>query len=170
MIALIEFECNTSVPIHTSIREKIIQAIRSTLYNDIDNSAMLVGLYELSENIRNTTAVYCKQLEVLIHSSIETTEPRHVTLTAGIRITLEKLTVAGYHKRPRLGSYKSRSTLPSLSWVRKKNQSTSLYPICLTFALELSLHLCLYFPSDLYRPVSPTEAVYEFLILCMCAT
>lgn len=59
MIALIESEYNTSVAIHTSIREKITQPIVSTLYNDIDNSAILVGLYELSENICNTTAVCC---------------------------------------------------------------------------------------------------------------
>lgn len=53
---------------------------------------------------------------------------------------------------------------------QKKKQSTSLYPICLTFVLELSLHLRLDFPSDLFGLVSPTEAVYEFPILCMCAT
>lgn len=78
----------------------------------MDNSAMLVGLYELSENIRNTTAVCFKPLEVLIHSSIETTEPQHVTLTAWIRISLEKLTVAGYQK--------------VLAWVLIRNESS--YP------------------------------------------
>lgn len=166
MIALIESECNTSVPIHTSIREKIIQPIGSTLYTDIDNSAMLVGLYELSENIRNTTALCCKQLEVLIHSSIETAEPRHVTLTAGIRISLEKLTDAGYHKRPRLGSYKKRRFISTFKTAShrpchgsEKKQSTFLYPICLTFVLELSLKLRLGFPSDFLRLVSPTEVV-----------
>jgi hypothetical protein len=138
---------------------------------------MLVGLYELSENIRNTTAVCFKPLEVLIHSSIETTEPQHVTLTAWIRISLEKLTVAGYQKRPRLGSYKKRRFISTFKTAHycpchgseKKEQSTSFYPICLTFVSELSLHLGLDIPSDLFRLVFLTEAVYEFLILCMCA-
>jgi hypothetical protein len=52
---------------------------------------------------------------------------------------------------------------------QKKKQTTSLYPICLTFVLELSLHLRLDFPSDLFRLVFPTEAVYEFLILFVCS-
>ena len=103
MIALIEFERNISVPLHTSIRQKITQPIEHSLYTDIDNSAMLVGLYELSENIRNTTAVCFKQLQVFIHSSTETAQPQHAPLTAWIRISLEKLTVAGYQKLPRLG-------------------------------------------------------------------
>jgi hypothetical protein len=70
---LIESEFNTSVPIDTSIREKVTQPIGSTFYPDINNSAMLVGLYELSENIPNATAVCFRQLEVFIHSSTETT-------------------------------------------------------------------------------------------------
>jgi hypothetical protein len=226
---------------------------------------MLVGLYELSENIRNTTAVCFKQLEVFNHSSIETTEPQHVTLTtepqhvtlttepqqvtlttepqhvtlttepqhvtlttepqqvtltiepqhvtlttepqqvtlttepqhvtlttepqhvtlttepqhvtltAWIRISLQILIVAGTKNvlawaLIRIeGSYplsKQHVTLPVMG---REETSKPLYPICLTFFSELSLHLRLDFPSDLFRLVFPTEAVYEFLILCLCA-
>lgn len=79
---------------------------------------MLVGLYELSENISNTTAVCLKQLEVFIHSSIETTESQHITLIAWIRISLEKLTVAGYQKRPGPGSYKNRRFISTFKTAR----------------------------------------------------
>jgi hypothetical protein len=174
VIALIESECNTSIPIHTSIREKITQPIGSTSYTDINNSAMFVGLDELSENVRNTTAVCFKLLEVFNHSSIETTEPQHVTLTAWIRIILEILIVAGYQKRPRPCSYKNRRFIPTFKTARYSpchgsGRNVHTFISTLTFILKLSLHLRLDFPSDLFRLVFPTEAVYEFLIFCMCA-